>query len=100
MGFQTCSIHGLRYEDYGECAMCQDERIAEESMARQEKLAEEQLELQRRRADEEGVCDCCGQRFVERTRVRKPTGKEWTGVLARYAQAGVCPACANRYDAF
>lgn len=100
MGFWTCSTHGIRCEDYSDCPECISERIAEEGARERERLARETLEFQRQRADEEGVCDCCGQRFVERTRVHKPAGKEWTGVLARYTAVGVCPGCANRYDAF
>jgi len=58
---QMCNIHGLQYQDYGECAECMNDRITEESMRRQESLAREQLEFQRHRADQEGVCDACGQ---------------------------------------
>ena len=100
MGFQTCDIHGIRYDDYCECPACQDVRIAEESARERERAAKELLNIQRQRAAEEGVCDCCGQRFIERTRVRKPANKQWTGVLARYEAVGVCPACANRHGAF
>jgi hypothetical protein len=53
MGFQVCSIHGLRYQDYGECAQCLTERLAEESMRRQEELLREQVQLMRERANEE-----------------------------------------------
>ena len=44
-----------------------------------------------------GVCDCCGQEFVERTRRRPALGTVWTHVLAQYAESGVCPRCANEY---
>lgn len=50
MGFQTCSTHGLRYEDYGECSQCMTERLQEEAMRRQEELLREQVELMRQRA--------------------------------------------------
>ena len=113
MGFQTCYTHGLQYEDYGNCPECLSETIAEEnqrdqvyaareqaaSAEKQASAARELLDIQRRRSAEEGVCDCCGQRFVERTRV-KPLAKQWVGVLARYATAGVYPACANKHGAF
>lgn len=88
-GWQVCSSHGDRYPDYGDCPSCIDEREADEARQRQ-----------RRREDEEGVCEACGQRFIERTRVQKPAGKQWVGALARYAAVGVCPACANKYGAF
>jgi hypothetical protein len=50
MGFQTCDIHGIRYQDYGECAQCMTERLQEEAMRRQEELLREQTELMRRAA--------------------------------------------------
>lgn len=50
MGFQTCSTHGIRYEDYGDCPQCVTERIAEESMRRQERLAEDSLRFHQEQA--------------------------------------------------
>ena len=100
MGFQYCDIHSCRYEDYGRCPECEDETIALDSALERERAAKELLEIERSRSAEEGICDCCGQRFIERTRVRKADHKTWTGVLSRYTAVGVCPACANRYDAF
>jgi len=99
MGWYNCSAHGVRVPNYSECPECLHERLVEESMYRQENIARERADLARQRATEDGVCDCCGQRFVERTRVR-PNGKRWTGVLARHEANGVCPACANQYGGF
>ncbi len=45
----------------------------------------------------EGECRCCGQLFLERTRVMPGAGVWWTGVLGRHAQVGVCPRCHNEY---
>lgn len=47
------------------------------------------------RAD--GVCDCCGQRFVERTRKRPQRGVVWTGLLQDYTECGTCPRCYNSH---
>jgi hypothetical protein len=99
MGHWTCSSHGVRVPNYGNCPECMHEDMMEQSMRNQERMASERAAMERQRAVEEGVCDCCGQRFVERTRVR-PANKSWTGVLARYQTAGVCPACANKYGGF
>ena len=96
---QYCDIHNIRYDDYGSCPACEDETVALDSALARERAAKESLDIQRRREAEEGVCDCCGQRFVERTRVRQGEQK-WTGVLARYATVGVCPACANKHGGF
>jgi len=100
MGFYNCNAHGLRVPNYSECPQCQHEAMVEESLRNQERMARERVDLARQRAADDGVCECCGQRFVERTRVTKPTNKTWTGVLARYANVGVCPACANKHGAF
>jgi hypothetical protein len=47
MGYQECSTHGLRYEDYGECSQCITERIQEDAMRRQEDLLREQVRIMR-----------------------------------------------------
>jgi hypothetical protein len=100
MDWLYCDIHGVRFEASAGCPACRDEDIELQSALERERAAKELLKIQRQRAAEEGVCDCCGQRFVERTRVRQPQNMKWTGVLARYVKVGVCPACANRYGAF
>jgi hypothetical protein len=97
MAWLYCSSHGVRYLEDSQCGMCCDENSARIDAERQLQATRELAELQRRREAEEGVCDCCGQRFIERTRVR-PT-RMWNGVLAKYFTTGVCPACANRYGA-
>jgi len=45
----------------------------------------------------DGICSCCGQRFVESTRVRPSAGRKWTGLLAQHANEGVCPRCHKEY---
>ena len=91
---------GLPRPTHADAAIDAEEESADREAWDAEQRAKASLELQQRRDAEEGVCDCCGQRFVERTRVRQAGHKPWTGVLARHPAAGVCPACANRYGAF
>jgi hypothetical protein len=100
MGFYNCSVHGVRVPNYSECPECMHEMIMEESARNQERIAYERAERERERTAEEGVCDCCGQRFVERTRVHPSANKRWTGVLGRYEGVGVCPRCANQFGGF
>jgi len=44
-----------------------------------------------------GACACCGQAFIEATRVSPSPGAVWAGPLERFASAGVCPKCYNDY---
>lgn len=99
----------------GTCRRCRDEEKQQREDAaarlRQEALLREQAEYHRqaatsaleaaaesrRREAEEGGCSCCGQRFIERTRVRPRAAKAWTGILERYGTTGVCPRCYNDY---
>jgi len=73
MGFQTCHTHGLRYEDYGECAQCMTERLQEEAMRRQEELLLEQTELMRRAAADRRVSAIAteGSKSINRENVSK-----------------------------
>ena len=100
MGRSYCHTHDREFNDDCRCPECAEEESADKEAWDAEQRAKASLELQQRRDAEEGVCDCCGQRFVERTRVRQAGHKPWTGVLARHTAAGVCPACANKYGAF
>src|SRR5262245_43242200 len=47
MAFQTCSIHGLRYEDYAECPQCITERIQAETSAESLRLQRAQIDRKR-----------------------------------------------------
>lgn len=100
MGASTCYRHNLRYNDDAQCPECAEERSAENDADAGRRASEASPELQRRRTAEEGVCNCCGQRFIERTRVRQAGHKPWTGALARHTEGGVCPACANKHGAY
>lgn len=93
----TCPRHGRRLGAYDQCPDCMDEEVAMNERAYAQRMREEQLELARRRAAEEGTCDCCGQRFINRTRVKPTKAGDWTGVLARHSGNGVCPRCYNEY---
>ena len=77
MGYQTCSTHGLRYDDYGECAQCMTERLHEEAMQRQEELLREQTELMRRAAAEHQQTDAAvdGTNTITRESLSKETLK-------------------------
>lgn len=92
-----CGRHNQHYYAYDGCVECRrDDAVdREEHEYRQRRLhfAEEDA---RARADE-GVCACCGQRFVERTRMRPSIGKTWVRVLAPHSKNGVCPACYNNW---
>ena len=48
-------------------------------------------------ADRMGVCGCCGQKFVETTRVWPPQGHQWKGPLEPFETAGACPKCRADY---
>lgn len=97
MGFWTCSAHGIRVMNHSPCPSCADEEYAATQRERMIELKREEMARQRAREAEDGVCECCGQRFVERTRVRQSAGAIWSGVLGRYAISGVCPACYNKH---
>lgn len=76
---QYCDIHGVRYEDYGQCPVCEDEtrrldselareRAAKESLAstlRQEELLRKQVELTHEQASRERGRADAGQSSVE-----------------------------------
>src|SRR5262249_37661357 len=68
---------------------------------RQAEAAEALVKDQRKRAAREdaldGECACHGGTFIERFRTRPKVGKKWTGLLADYAESGVCPDCYNRH---
>lgn len=44
-----------------------------------------------------GVCDCCGQRFVERTRRKPAPGHKWGRILGPHRNVGVCPKCYSTF---
>jgi len=48
-------------------------------------------------ASRKGICDCCGQEFVEDTRVRPHISESWDSILERHFDRGVCPRCYNDY---
>lgn len=96
MGRSHCYTHDRDFNDDCRCPECVEEEIADNERYDREQARKRQEQ----REAEEGVCDCCGQRFIERTRVRQGGHRPWNGVLARYTAVGVCPACANKYGAF
>jgi len=48
-------------------------------------------------ASDQGVCGCCGQKFVETTRMRPEAGVAWTGHFLRFSFTGVCPRCHGQW---
>ena len=104
-----CDVHHgvalrMNRHNYLSCPVC-------DNLKKQTKLAEEQVLLAeiaiddaRRESEwaaknnvEEGVCECCGQKFVDGTRKFPLRGKIWTNLLSEYSKTGVCPKCYNNY---
>jgi hypothetical protein len=74
-----------------------------EKLERDEELEEErESERQQKREYEDSIaetaCECCGQRFVERTKKLPDIGECWTGRLERFAEDGLCPRCFRDFE--
>ena len=98
MGYQTCNIHGIRHKDDNKCHFCIDSNTALQNALEHKEVTQKPSLKRPRWTNEESVCECCGQRFIDHTRVFQTIDDLWTGVLARYIVVGVCPTCFEKYD--
>lgn len=83
MGFQRCSVHNVRYEDYGECAICAHER-------RMEELAYEQVQAAKERASTPERADKPDARLLQAKLAsagRCIEARDHSGALIALAQA-------------
>lgn len=89
-----CEKHGhYDYSDLGEvCWRCRDD---DEARAREERNHRDTMEAIAASVQgaNSSACQFCGQQFVEKTRVRPRIGLEWTGLLGRFSNSGLCPKC-------